>query len=233
MKKSLNLNAVKAFNLLGLSAFYHVTLYTGAYAAPEATHGDIIADADHALEHAIDHGADHGDAHHAEIEGLPQLDFTTYTPQLFWMLLVFALLYIVFSKRTLPDISTVIENRKNHIESNLESAEKLTDEADTVHDQYMAGLQTSQSKAAEEIQKAEAKMKEKAAKALDNFRERSETELDAAETRIESAKSAAMGDMNAIATDAANVAVEKIIGSSDANKVKAIVEGMNRKAKAA
>lgn len=224
----------KSLNLIALSAFSYVMLYTsGSHAAEESHNATADGHAHTILDQHIMADDKYIDAAHAEIEGLPQLDFTTYTPQLFWMVLVFALLYIVFAKKTLPDISTVIENRKNHIESNLESAEKLTAEADTVHDEYMAGLQTSQSKAAEEIQKAEAKMKDKAAKAMNDFRERSDSELQAAETRIIAAKSAAMGDMNAIATDAANVAVEKIIGSSDASKVKAIVEGMNGKAKAA
>ncbi len=224
----------KSLNLIALSAFAHVMLYTGGSHAAEESHNATADGHAHAiLDQHIMADDEYINSAHAEIEGLPQLDFTTYTPQLFWMVLVFALLYIVFSKKTLPDISTVIENRKNHIESNLESAEKLTAEADTVHDKYMAGLQNSQAKASEEIQKAEAKIKEKAATAMEDFRQRSETELEAAETRIMAAKSAAMGDMNAIATDAANVAVEKIIGSSDATKVKAIVEGMNGKAKAA
>lgn len=228
MKKFSTFITVKPFNVLALSAFAHVMLHTGgAFAAPEQH--DVI---DGAIHDVLEHDAQL-DAMHAEIDGLPQLDFTTYTPQLFWMVLVFALLYLIFARKTLPDISTVIDNRKNHIQSNLETAEKLTAEADTVHDEYVAGLQNSQAKAAEEIQKAEAKMKEKSTAAMEGFRERSETELQAAEKRIMVAKDAAMNDMNVIATDAAHVAVEKIIGSSDASKVKAIVEGMNGKAKAA
>lgn len=181
---------------------------------------------------AITESALHAEAH-TEKGGLPQFEPDWFASQVFWLIVAFALLYVIFAKKTLPEISGVIENRKNHIQSNLDSAEKLTAEADAVHDAYVANMDKSQAKAAEEIQKAESKMKDKAAKAMEDFRKRSETELDAAENRIMAAKNAAMDDMNAIATDAANVAVEKIIGSSDATKVKAIVEGMNGKAKAA
>lgn len=213
-----------------LTAFAHVTLYTtNVFAAPEA----VTDNSDTLVPHDVMSDDPQLDALHADIEGLPQLDLTTYTPQIFWMVMIFALLYIVFAKKTLPDISTVIENRKNHIQSNLESAEKLTAEADSVHDSYVENINISQAKANEEIQKAESKMKEKAAKAISDFRERSDIELDAAEKRIESAKASAMNDMNVIATDAANVAVEKIIGASDAKKIKMIVENMNGKAKAA
>jgi F-type H+-transporting ATPase subunit b len=173
------------------------------------------------------------DALHAEIDGLPQLDFATYTPQIFWMVMVFSLLYIVFSKKILPDISGVIENRKNHIQSNLDSAEKITSEADTVHDAYNEGLKKAQTAAGEAIQKAELKMKSSATTAMDEFRERSNKEVQETEDRIVTAKIKAMGDMNAIAAEAASVAVEKIIGTTDENKVKAIVENMNGKAKAA
>lgn len=224
---------IKGCNIIMLSAFAHVTLYSGgAFAAAEKHAED--------LGHAVMEGAHDALAHdpqlgaaHAEIEGLPQLDFTTYTPQLFWMVMIFALLYIVFSKKTLPDISGVIENRKNHIQSNLSTAEKLTAEADQVHDAYNENLQVAQSAAHETVQQAEGEMKAAASAALDDFRQRSETELQATEAKVLKAKEAAMGDMNAIVADTASVAVEKIIGKTDAGKVKAIVENMNGKAKAA
>jgi len=183
------------------------------------------------------HGADHGDAHYGEVEGLPQLDFTTYTPQLFWMVIFFALLYVIFAKKTLPDISGTIENRKNHIQSDLEAAEKLTAEADSVHDAYQDNLTASQAAASETIQKMEGKMKAKADKAMDDFRQRSEDEIMSAEDRIMAAKQAAMGDMNKIVTEVTSEAVEKILGQSpDASTVKNTVEMLNTtpaKAKAA
>lgn len=199
----------------------------GSPAAHVDAEGALIEGAMAAAESGV-----HAEAH-AEKGGLPQFEPDWFASQIFWLIIAFAALYLIFAKKTLPEISSVIENRKDHIQSNLESAEKLTAEADTVHDEYVAGLQNSQAKAVEEIQKAESTMKEKSATAMENFRGRSESELQAAENRIMAAKDAAMGDMNAIATDAAHVAVKKIIGSSDASKVKAIVEGMNGKAKAA
>lgn len=191
---------------------------------------EVLVTTDIALEVAP-HGAEH--AEHASKGGLPQFEPEWFASQVFWLVIAFAIMYLFFSKKTLPEISGVIENRKNHIQSNLESAEKLTAEADSVHDAYQENLTKSQAKAAQEIQKAENKMKDKAAQSMDAFRQKSETALSDAETRIEQAKQTAMSDMNVIATEAASVAVEKIIGTTDQNKVKAIVEGMNNKARAA
>lgn len=195
-----------------------------------------------AAEETLPHGEEvmgelaegiHG-AEHASKGGLPQFDPTWFASQIFWLAVSFAILYFIFAKKTLPDISSVIENRKNHIQADLETAEKLTAKADSVHDAYQENLTKAQDKAAKAVQDVENDMKEKSATAFDDFRARSEAELRAAEDRIHASKLSAMDDMNTIAAQAAAEAVEKIIGqSTDAGKVKAIVESMNGKAKAA
>ena len=171
---------------------------------------------------------------HAEVEGLPQLDFTTYTQQIFWMVIIFAFLYVVFAMKTLPDISGVIQNRKNHIDSDLDTAEKLTAEADGVQESYQSGLSGSQDAAQAELQKVEAEMKAKSEKAAHDFRERSEAEIQKAEANILKAQNAAMDDMNMIAAEAASAAVAKILGGkSDVDAARSIIESLNGKAKAA
>lgn len=207
-----------------LTSTYLLT-FSPAVAAEEEVylHGDIA--------HEIKDGII--EAEHAEKGGLPQFDPEWFASQLFWLAISFGILYFIFAKKTLPDISGVIENRKNLIESDLETAEKLTAEADVVHDAYQEGLTKAQGDAAQAIQNVDAEMKVKAAEALEGFRARSEEELAAAEGRIDASKIAMMDDMNSIVAETASLAVEKIIGQTDQNKVKAIVEGMNGKAKAA
>lgn len=197
--------------LLSLMAMIYVTSPVfAADPAPEANHSDGH------------------DAAYGEVDGLPQLDFTTYTPQIFWMFAIFTLLYIFFAKKTLPDISGTIENRKNHIDSDLDTAEQLTAEADKVHDAYQESLVASQAAAAKTIQDMEGKMKAKAEKAMDDFRARSEDELKNAEERIMAAKQQAMGEMNQIVTEVTSQAVEKILGASpDVSAVKSTVEMLN------
>ncbi len=196
------------------------------------------------LNNAVVQTKAHGDAYDAghhkadkEIDGLPQLDFTTYTPQLFWMFVFFSLLYIIFAKKALPEISGTIEGRKNHIQSDLEAAEKLTADADNVHDAYNQGLVEAQNAANKTIQTMEDKMKVKVEKAMNDFAIRSTEEIQNAEDRIIAAKQAAMKDMNKIVTDVTAEAVEKIIGqSADKAAVQSTVEMLNEqqpKAKAA
>lgn len=199
----------------------------------------------HALDEVLEdglHNSEVGDdlaegiheAEHASQGGLPQFEPTWFASQVFWLAVSFAVLYMIFSKKTLPEISGVIENRKNHIRSDLETAEQLTAQADAVNDAYHQGLEKAQYEASKAVQDVENDMKVKSAKAFDKFRSRSESEVKGAEDRIRASKIAAMDEMNSIAAEAASQAVEKIIGkNADVNQVRAIVEDMNGKAKAA
>ena len=172
-------------------------------------------------------------AEHASSGGLPQFDPTWFASQVFWLAVSFAVLYFFFAKKTLPDISSVIENRKNHIQADIESAEKLTAEADSVQESYQKGLEKSQNQAAKVIQDTESKMKEKAARSFDEFRERSESRMKEAEERIAESTETAMDEMNQMAAEVASIAVEKIIGQpTDARSVKILIDNMDGKKKA-
>lgn len=190
-----------------------------AFAAPAAEGADAAA---------------HGHEAAASSGGLPQFDPTWFPSQLFWLAAAFFIMYLFFSKKTLPEISSVIENRRNHIRSDLDMAEKLTADAEAVQTAYENGLQSARDQAHQSVMDVETTMKERGASEYEAFRKRSESEIQAAERRIDAAKNAAMDDMNTIAAEVAAEAVKKIIGTNmDVQKAKAIVESLTGKAKAA
>lgn len=185
-----------------------------------------------------EHGAVETQGHDAAASsgGLPQFDPTWFPSQIFWLAVSFFVLYLFFSKKTLPEISSVIENRRNHIRSDLDMAEKLTEEAESVQAAYENGLQSARDTAAQAVADVDSAMKAKGADEYEEFRKRSETEILAAEERIKAAKNAAMDEMNTIAAEVASVAVKKIIGADmDVKQAKAVVEslGAATKSKAA
>lgn len=61
---------------------------------------------------------------------MPQLDFTTYSSQIFWFLICFSILYFFLSKIILPRIGEIIKNRQDLIEENITKSEKLQKEID-------------------------------------------------------------------------------------------------------
>ncbi len=162
---------------------------------------------------------------HTSKGGLPQFDPTWFVSQFFWLVIAFAFLYFVFAKVTLPSISSVIENRKNIIESDLEEAEKLTAEADIVHDAYQAGLATSSAQAEALLKQADNENKEKYNQQSDVFRNKSEAAVIDTENKIITAKQDAMKNMNNVIAEVAAEAIEKIIrNKADRSKILSVVE---------
>lgn len=203
------------------SLFAFMAFIPLAFAVPEAGSADAGA-----------HEAAHGAAESSG--GLPQFDPTWFPSQIFWLAVAFFVMYLFFSKKTLPEISSVIENRRNHIRSDLDMAEKLTADAEAVQTAYENGLQSARDQAQQAVTDVETTMKDRGATEYEAFRKRSENEILAAERRIETAKNAAMDQMNTIAAEVAAEAVKKIIGTNmDVQKAKSIVESLTGKAKAA
>ena len=59
---------------------------------------------------------------------MPQLDFSTFLPQIFWLFVSLTFLYIILSRYGLPRVSDVIEERKDIIAQDIDSAKKFSSE---------------------------------------------------------------------------------------------------------
>lgn len=66
---------------------------------------------------------------------MPQLDFTTYSSQIFWFFICFSALFIVASKIILPRINDIIKNRQDIINADVESSQKLQAQLDEITNQ--------------------------------------------------------------------------------------------------
>ena len=68
--------------------------------------------------------------------GMPQLDPKYWASQAFWLILVFAALYISVSKFFIPKIKTNLDDRENKIKEDLEEAKNLRDQSEIKIDEY-------------------------------------------------------------------------------------------------
>ncbi len=187
--------------------------------------GEAVADEMLAQEHEAEE--------HAEA-GLPQLNIDTYPSQVFWLLVMFTVLYVAFSKSILPSIGSVVEGRDSLIKGNLDEAQELKDQAQAIQDSYEKNLDAARARAVSAIQEVEAAAKKKANDQIDIFRKRAENEMTQAEVRVVAARERAMGDMANVAAEVASVAAEKITGiGTDVQNARAIVDSIAGKAKAA
>ncbi len=70
-----------------------------------------------------------------EQAGIPQLDFTAFPNQIFWLVIFIVILFVFVSKVALPRISGIIEARKNQIGDDLSAAEQASREAEHIRAQ--------------------------------------------------------------------------------------------------
>lgn len=172
---------------------------------------------------------------HAEAVGLPQFDPSSFASQVFWLAIIFAVLYIFFSKKTLPEISSVIEDRQVHIQDDLDMANQLKQEAETVHQTYEDLMDQARHKSGNLFHKAEAAVKGKTDLAGVEFQKRAAKDLEKTQKTIEAAKLKALGDVDLIVAQIASEAAEKIIGvKADLKSAENVVQSLqDKRAKAA
>ena len=72
---------------------------------------------------------------------MPQLDYTTFASQLFWLVLTFFTLYMLLSQKALPAIRDVLQARQDRISHDLEKAELALAEAEEAKINYTQSLE--------------------------------------------------------------------------------------------
>src|SRR5262245_32906470 len=77
----------------------------------------------------------------------PPLDPTGVVPQLFWLALSFALLYLLMKRFALPRVGEVIEERRERVERDLAKAEALKAETELALASYERALSDARAKA--------------------------------------------------------------------------------------
>ena len=150
------------------------------------------------------------EAHEAGETGLPQLNVSTYSSQIFWLIISFVLLYILMSKMALPRVSEVLELRESEINGNLERAEKFQTEIDEVKANYEDALAKAHADAADVVKKIEAATTAKVTAKQGEFGETARDRLAKSEANIQKAKDEALKSLEDIAADITKDALKKV-----------------------
>jgi len=155
---------------------------------------------------------------------MPQLDFSTFAPQLVWLAITFAVLYFIIAKFALPRIGGTIEQRSDKIANDLDRAQSLKDDVDKAIASYEQALAEAKSKAHAIAQET----REKLGAEIEAERQRVDAlisdKVSEAEAAIAKAKTRAMGSVNKIAADLAGEIVADLTGvkASDVAVSKAV-----------
>ena len=137
----------------------------------------------------------------ARAEGLPQLDASMYAPQLVWLAISFALLYVLMSRLVLPRISQVLDERTLRIDTDLEKAGKLKAQADEVKETYEKAVATARANAQDVLRQTADRLAAEAAERHAALAARLGADVKAAESRILDAKNKAIADIRGAAVE--------------------------------
>lgn len=169
-------------------------------------------------------GAVHTEVGH-ESGGMPQLDFETFGPQLVWLAISFALLYVLMARVALPRIGTVLEERRDKIADDLDKAENLKQQADHALEGYEKALDQARNRAHSIAGDRRAKLQLETDKMRAGVDERLAAKTEAAEQRIAATKDAALGNLKDVAAEVAAEITAKLIGETlDAESIERAVE---------
>ena len=88
--------------------------------------------------------------------GMPQLDFSTFPNQIFWLLITLVVIYFVLSRIALPRIASVLAERSGTITNDIAAAEELKRKAEEAEAAYDAALAEARSEANRIVEEARA-----------------------------------------------------------------------------
>jgi F-type H+-transporting ATPase subunit b len=144
--------------------------------------------------------------------GFPPFEKQTFASQLLWFALTFVVLYLLMSRLALPRIGSILEERRRRVESDLAEAQRLKEASDAAIAAHEKALAEARGRA----QTLANETREKAAAAAELRRKEVDAKLGAhiaeAEKSIAGTRTAAMANVNGIASEAAAAIVERLTG---------------------
>jgi F-type H+-transporting ATPase subunit b len=143
---------------------------------------------------------------------MPQLDFSTFPSQIFWLAVIFVLLYLLMARVALPRVSAMIDARKARIDGDLERAARMKAEAEAVMAAYERSLADARAQAQATLKAATDRFAAEAAERQRKAAEVLALETAAAEKRIADAKAEALRGLRTVAIDVARTATRRLVG---------------------
>lgn len=199
---------MKRFTLAGVAAWLFTASAHAATAALEGVEAQSVASAE------------------ASGGGMPQLDFSNplMLAQVVWMLIIFGVLYYALANIALPRVASVLDERRNRIEGDLEAARAAKAEADSAVSAYQAATAKARAESQAAIAAATQAAQADAAARNEALNARLNQQIEAAEARINTARDTAMGALREVATDTANALVTRLTGLKNEAAVASAVQ---------
>lgn len=160
----------------------------------------------------------------ASAPGMPQLDFSNWGNQIFWLLVTLVVIYFVLSRIALPRIAAVLAERQGTITNDIAAAEELKAKAGEAEQAYNKALADARAQAQGIVAEAKAEIQAE----LDVATAKADAEIAAkaaeSEKAIAEVRAGAVEAVKVVAADAAAEIVAAMGSTADEKSVSAAIE---------
>ena len=162
--------------------------------------------------------------------GMPQLNPDYWVSQIFWVILIFAMLYIILWRIILPKINKNLENRKSQILNDLDDAQELKNQSEKKISEYNMILSKARQDAKKILDRTRKKINLDIENKNNQFNLEIDKEIENAEKEIKTLKLSSIKDINKISIETSSEIIRKIVGTEvNASSVSATVEDTSKK----
>ena len=149
--------------------------------------------------------------------GMPQLDPEYWPSQVFWLIIIFIIIYILISKIFIPKIKSSIDMREDKIRKDLEEAKTFKEQAELKLKEYNSLMETAKLDVKKIISKSRQKLNEEMQIKREEIQKKIDGEISNAEIVIKKLKNDSFQKVNLISQDIVSNLIKDIFGE-DLNK---------------
>ena len=143
--------------------------------------------------------------------GMPQLDFSNFDNQAFWLLIFLFLIFLVIRLLVMPRMEETLTNRRKIIEEGIQEAEDFRDKAVEIENSLNDEIEAARIKANEILRNCKEEIKRNTKDALADIDTKIEELAKKSEKNIVSLKSEAKKEVNALSKKLAPEIVKALI----------------------
>ena len=164
--------------------------------------------------------------------GMPQFNVTSFPSQIFWLVVSFAVLYVLMATLVLPRIGKIVEGREVKIQADLDAAQKANDAARVAAAEQEKALAEARTQASGVVREATDKAAQHTTAKMHEIGDKLAATIAEAELRIGQQRTQAMSGLAGMSSEIASAVLSKLVGPADAAQVARAVEAATKAGKA-
>ena len=142
--------------------------------------------------------------------GMPQLDFSTFPNQIFWLVVFCVVLFAIVKFFIIPRMEDIFANRRKIIDGNIAKAEEIRHRVNEIEKQIEEELQKAKSQCDEIMNTSGTNIKEQMAIALEDSKMATSQLIKEAEDRLKDLRDGSKDAIEKISEDLASEIINKL-----------------------